>query len=349
MKTMKLGVYTRYTPLGASSRLRFYAYADFLRDAGFEAEFHPFFSDAYLRRLYRGGGKSRIEGIHALLRRGAIAPFLPENLLIEYELFPELPYGVEKHFLAGRRYVLNFDDDVWLKYAGRPRLEGKFDELVRRAQGVIAANDHLLEKLRPLQPRLLKIPTAVDLAPYRATREKFPVFTVAWIGTPVTYQYLEMHAEHLRAMAARVPFELLVIAKRELAERAIPGVQMRFEEWSPETEAKLLSQSHLGIMPLPPEDAFAAGKSAFKLIQYLAAGIPAIATPLGENRLVLEEGQTGFFATHPDEWAEAALRLASDTPLRESMAEAARAAAPRSSLERYAPQLTGFLTECFAE
>lgn len=57
---------------------------------------------------------------------------LPEKLLIEYELLPELPYGIEARFLRGRRYVLNFDDDVWIKYEGRGRLADKYDRAGRR-------------------------------------------------------------------------------------------------------------------------------------------------------------------------------------------------------------------------
>ncbi len=339
----KLGICTRYTRQGASSRLRYHLYASALEEAGFEAEFHPFFTERYLQNLYSGGGKSRLLAAAALAKRLALAPLLPERLLIEYELLPELPYSVESLLLGHRRYVLNFDDNVWEKYTERPRLAEKFDELCRHAAGVIAANDFLLERIRPLNAVTIKIPTVVDLEEYPPAAEKFPRFTVAWIGTPVTYAYLEQQADALRAMAQAAEFELLVIAGKQLESRAIPGVPMRFADWSAETEAELLGRSHVGIMPLPEEDPFARGKSAFKLIQYRAAGIPAIASPVGENRTMIVPGETGFLARTPAEWAAALRTLHDDEAERLRMGRRARELAAECSLRKYAPILTGFL------
>lgn len=341
----KLGICTRYTRQGASSRLRYYRYASALETAGFEPEFHPFFGERYLHHLYSGGGKSRLLAAAALAKRLALAPLLPERLLIEYELLPELPYSVEAQLLGHRRYVLNFDDNVWEKYAARPRLADKYDNLCRRAAGVIAANDFLLDRIRPLNPNTIKIPTVVDLEEYPPAAEKFPRFTVVWIGTPVTYAFLEQQAETLRAMAEAVEFELLVVAGKQLKARAIPGVSMRFADWSAETEADLLARSHLGIMPLPENDPFAQGKSAFKLIQYRAAGIPAIASPVGENRTMIVPGETGFLARTPEEWVSALRTLHDDEAARLRMARRARELAAECSLQKYAPILTGFLEE----
>ena len=268
---MRLDVCTRYDRLGASSRCRYYLYENALRAAGFDVRFHPFFRSGYLKRLYAGGGKSRLLAAGALCRRLLELPGFGEALLVEYELFPNLPWGFEARYLSRRRYVLNFDDNVWEKYRGNPRLEGKYDRLIRGAAGVIVANGFLEERVRALQPETVMIPTVVDLDNYPAAAEKFPRFTVGWIGTPVTYRYLELHAGTLRRMAAAADFELLVIARRELESRALPGVPMRFIDWSAETEARELARCHAGIMPLT-DDPFSRGKSAYKLIQYQAAG-----------------------------------------------------------------------------
>ncbi|MBS1369408.1 MAG: glycosyltransferase family 4 protein [Lentisphaeria bacterium] len=340
--TKELGVYTRYGRLGASSRLRYFSYCDAFESAGFAPRFNAFFSDAYLERLYAGRGKSRLLAAGALLRRLAAAARLPERLLIEYELLPELSYGVESRFLRGRRYVLNFDDDVWLKYEGRGSLAEKYDLLIAGASGVVCANDLLVEKALKRNPNVIKIPTAVDLNGFPAQVQKFPRFTVAWIGTPVTYRYLELHAEALKSMSLAVDFELLVIAKAALEEQAIPGVRMRFVDWSAEEEGELLARCHAGIMPLPAGDAFAAGKSAFKLIQYLAAGLPAIASPVGENRRVLRPGETGFFAETPEEWTDALIRL-KDDGMRGRFSANARRLAFDYSIQKYGPVYAEFL------
>ena len=336
---LPLAVCTRYDELGASSRLRYYAYRDALEEGGFAVRMLPFFGRAYLERLYGGGGKSRWLAAAALLRRLAALPGLPERLLIEYELLPSLPAGVEQAVLRHHRYVLNFDDNVWEKYAGT-RLEGKYDRLVAGAAGVIVANDFLAEKVVPLNANCIKIPTVVELAEYRKDVPKRSRFTVVWAGTPVTYRYLELFSETLQAMASVVDFELLVLARKELEPRRIPGVSMVFEDWSAEREATVIASAHVGIMPLT-DDAFSRGKSAYKIIQYLAAGLPVIASPVGENvRVVTPE--CGFLATTPEEW-RSALKVLADSERREALVHGAARRAEAFSLEKYRPILVDFL------
>ncbi len=342
MKT-KLAVLTRYNEMGASSRLRYYLFRHAFEQAGFIPQFYPFFRSPYLKRLYSDGTKSYFMATTALMRRFALLPILPKRLLIEYELLPDIPAKLELKLLQNKSYVLNFDDNVWEKYSGRQHLENKYSALVKNANGIIVASDYLLERIAPMNPNTIKIPTVVDLNAYRATAtEKFHRFTVAWIGTPITYCYLEANASSLQAMSQSVDFELLVIAKRSLETKAIPGVNMRFVDWSPETEAQLLQQCHVGIMPLVA-DSISIGKAAYKLIQYQAAGLPAIASPIGENKIVVKPGITGFLAESPEEWTKALKLLAENPTLRQQMQENALKTAQEYSLQKYSSITTDFL------
>ena len=83
--------------------------------------------------------------------------------LVEYELFPFMPYFIEKIFLRKNKYILNFDDNVWEKYNGKILLTGKYDKLCRNAAGIIVANDFLYDKVSKLNSNVIKIPTVVDL------------------------------------------------------------------------------------------------------------------------------------------------------------------------------------------
>lgn len=343
--TPTVGFYPRYDRLGASSRLRFGLFFDRWRNGAEEGAcrlaMHPGLSDAYLSELYAGKCsvyRKFLEWLRLWRRVGT----LEDNLVIEYELLPGVPYCVERLFLRGRRYILNFDDNVWEKYRGRPLLADKFDRLAQHASGVIVANGFLYDKLRPLQPNLCLVPTVVDLDSYPAGTEKYPVFTVVWIGTPVTYCYLEQFLPALRAMSRRVDFELLVVARRELAARPLPGVKTRYLDWSEEREAEVLTRSHVGIMPLP-DDAFARGKSAYKLIQYQAAGLPSLASPVGENRRVVRHGENGFLVDAPEEWAERLCCLYEDRTLYRACARAARNNAYNNSLQKYFPIYCDFI------
>ena len=169
----------------------------------------------------------------------------------------------------------------------------KYDKLVSQADGVIVANDFLFEKVKSLNSNIIKIPTAIDLEDYTEVTEKNKVFTLVWIGTPVTYRYIESHAEIFQELAKKIQYELCIIATEELNSQAIDGVNMKFVEWSIENEVQYLKEAHVGIMPLD-KDMFSQGKSAFKLIQYLAAGIPMIGSPVGENKRVIQEGKNGY-------------------------------------------------------
>lgn len=343
---MKLGVYTRYSELGASSRLRCFRWEKYWRQYGIEAVFHPFFDDAYLRRLYSGGGRDPLAWLKSLAARMTTAlPDDEEVLYIEYELLPAIPAALELIKLRGRKFILGFDDRVELKYAGKPFLADKYAGLLTRAAGVVCANRFLCDWAGRYNANIIEIPTVIDPGNYPAfTTPKAQELTVVWIGNPATIHYLQAAAPALQKMAQSVNFELLAIGADA---PQIPGVKCRSGIWSEETEGAMLSAAHIGIMPLPPDDPFAAGKSAYKLIQYMAAGIPAVASPVGENRRVIKEGVTGFFAASPGEWQDAVSRLANDEALRRQLGENARRCAETDySYAAFAGKFAGFLKNC---
>ena len=344
---MELGIYTRYSELGASSRLRCYRYADTLAECGFDVRMHPLMGDDTLDALYRGNGRS-VKLARDLAHRMSALPRAEKNLWIEYELLPHIPYGIEKLFLRGRRYVLSFDDAVYLNYRGKKLLDGKFERLAAGAAGVMAANDMLAEHFSHFNSDTIKIPTAVDTEKLRPGAEKFPRVTVVWIGTPVTFKaHLAPFAPMLNRLAEEIGFELLLIGAPPEATETFPGA--RIEAWSEKTERELLPKCHIGIMPLPENDEFAAGKSAYKLLQYLAAGLPSVASPVGENRVVVRNGATGFTAAAPKEWRTALHSLTADAGLRSELAAASREEAEKYSVRRYAPVVAKFFEKNFSD
>jgi glycosyltransferase involved in cell wall biosynthesis len=343
---MKINMLTRYNTLGASSRYRYYMYAAHMRESGEQVEVSPFFDEQYLRCLYKGKRAGIFNILKSYWRRLKAILSAGDCLLIEYELFPLLPYYIERVFLKQRKYILNFDDNVWQKYAGKMFLSDKYDALVRNAAGIIVANDFLYEKVSKLNSNIVKIPTVVDLDLYNIKTDKFDKFTLVWIGTPVTYMYLEKYADTLSVLAEKYDFELLVIARKSLEKRKIEGVNMRFVDWSQESETEHLLRSHVGIMPLT-DDEFSKGKSAFKLIQYSAAGLPVIASPVGENTKIVDNEKTGFLADSPNEWLEALGKLIDDKKLYSQMAKATKKASKNYSIQKYFPVFQNFIKKQF--
>ena len=345
---MSIGLYPRYDQLGASSRYRFFLYFQrWIQDYGSEnIALYPGMSDDYLRELYASGSVSvgrKLREFGNLFKR---ALNLPDKLVIEYELVPNLPFSLEKILIGKRRYILNFDDNVWVKYQGKKGLSDKFDRLCRDAAGIIVANSFLLEKVKKLNSNVILIPTVVDLEKYDCgTIEKFPRFTAVWIGTPVTYAYLEQALPMLQKVFSGADRELLVVADSALAEkRPLPGVNVRYENWSQESEIEYLQRSHIGIMPLS-DDEFSRGKSAFKLLQYQAAGLPLIASPVGENNLVVREGCNGFLAGSVEEWQKAFEHLFSDRGFYEQCSRNSRQCAYEYSLQKYFPVYHDFVLQ----
>lgn len=344
----KISIFPRYNTMGASSRYRFYMYAERLVKAGYDVKISSFLDNDYLKQLYGNRKINPFMILRSYLRRFYKAVFSAKNVLLEYELFPYLPFFLCSFFLRGKKYILNFDDNVWTKYSNKPWLNGKYDRLIKNAAGVIAANEYLYEKIKRNNSNVIKIPTVIDLDAYQKDYPKFEKFTIIWIGTPVTYKYVLQFADTFRQMAKELDFELLILSSTTLEQNRIPGVNMRFVDWHSEIEAEYLIRSHIGIMPLTDDD-FSRGKSAFKIIQYLGAGLPVIASPVGENCNVIRSGENGFLADSSAEWIDAAKKLSFDNDLYSRIVAAAKKSSSEYSIQKYFPIFLKFMQQSFGE
>ena len=337
---MNLDMWVRYGQLGASSRLRFYQYMPYLEENGIAVQVHNFFDDDYLRKLYSGVPRPVTGVLRSYFSRLKEMCYTENDVpaLIEYELLPHLSYLMEKWFLKSRSYVLNFDDAVDLHYEKIPFLRNKYPQLIANASGIIVANDHLLERFRCYNENILKLPT-VPPAEIRPVLKKPERLTLVWTGTPVTYQFLYQREQALRMAAERCDFELLVVASENLPR--MEGVNCRYINWSQDSETAALSKAHAGLMPLP-DTPFARGKSAYKLICFLRAGIPGIASPVGENCRVIEDGVNGFLASGDEEWADAIVKI-SDEKIRAGLADGVKNSAKQYDLSDSALKLADFI------
>ena len=335
---------TRYSRLGASSRLRLLQYAPALARLGIGCTARSFLSDAYVAALYHRG--ARLPSALAAYGRafGLARAIRAHDLIwIEKELLPFLPAAVERAVLGDKKFILDFDDPWFLRYqtgTGWPArwlLGGKFTALVRRAALTIVANETLYDwAVQQGAREVLLLPTVVDLDHYPVLPEPPGPFTVGWIGTPVTAPYLHTIAEPLSTLARESEVQLLIIGAPDLR---IQGVACRHLPWSENAEAALLGQCHVGVMPLS-DDAWARGKSGYKLVQYMAAGRPTIASPVGANRTIVIDGATGMLAHDASQWLNALRRLRDDPALRACMGVAARArVASDYALSGIAPRL----------
>jgi glycosyltransferase involved in cell wall biosynthesis len=350
---MKILFLPRFGQQGASSRMRLLQYLPWFELAAIEYVVSPLFDDAMLLRKYRHGGYSLLELLSAYWQRIRVLMKGRQFDLvwIEKEALPWFPVWFERWLLRRAPYVMDFDDAIFHNYDlhrsawVRRVYRWRIDRLMESARLVIAGNRYLANRATAAGARRVEvIPTVVDLARY-VSKQMYSVATkprIVWIGSPSTVQYLLELAEPLGALAKRQPFTLRVIGGGAIT---MPGVDVEALPWSLDMEAALIAECDVGIMPLR-DSPWEQGKCAYKLIQYMACGLPTVASPIGANRDVVIEGETGLFADTPSTWVEKLEWLLCDATLRQRLGQAGRARVEAEyCLQQTAPRLVRLLTE----
>lgn len=317
-----------YGPLAASTRYRLGQYVDGLAEMGIDLQIRHLLGDDYLRRRFAGVPPS----VPGLLRAGfsRLGDLWRQGefdvAMLHCELFPFLPGSLDRAMLR-RPYIYDFDDAFYLKYqSGRlglasPFLGGKFNTVMAGASAVTAGNQVLARYARKHNARTSYLPTVVNTERYQPEVERRGqgVFTVGWIGSPSTAPYLTELVEPLSIIGREGPVRLVVIGGTA---PDIPNVEVVEVPWSESSELDIINTFDVGVMPLPDDD-WARGKCAFKLIQYMACAVPVVASPVGANTDVVTR-ECGLLAKSPSEWLEALRILRDNTALRDRMGEAGR-------------------------
>lgn len=356
---LRVHALTRYGRLGASSRLRWLQFEPALRASGLQLQTQALLDDGYLQRKYAGRPVAPAV-LHAYLRRAwqllRATPATADVVWLEKELWPWAPAWLERWLLKRRPFVLDFDDAVFHNYdlhrsALVRRLYGrKIDRLMRAAALVVVGSPYLGERARAAGARRVAwLPTVVDHERYPVAAEALPPaadrpLRIGWIGSPTSIHYVQPLAAPLAALARQRPIELHLIG----ASIALPGVAVRSHPWSEAGEAAAIAALDVGVMPLP-DTPWERGKCGYKLVQYMASGLPVVASAVGANPGIVAHGVDGFLASDDAGWLAALNALADDPALRARMGRCGRdKVRQRFSLAAAAPQLAGWLRECAA-
>jgi glycosyltransferase involved in cell wall biosynthesis len=248
---------------------------------------------------------------------------------------------VQRRLLSAWKYALlrraapfllfDFDDAVFLRDSfaakglhSRRRLK-RFARTIAHADVVIAGNAFLQDEAARWNNRrcIHVIPTCVD-------PDRYPVaepqragdgVELVWIGSSSTLEGLKAIRPMLEHLGQNWPgLRLKVICDRFLTVNHLPVVPCR---WSEATEADDLARADIGVS-WAPNDAWSRGKCGLKVLQYMAAGLPVIANPVGVQAEMVRHGESGYLASTPDEWSAAVGRLMHDPSLRRHMGEAGR-------------------------
>lgn len=341
--------FTKYSRKGASSRYRTLQYIPYLERNGVACTISPLFDDDYLEFRYRHGRVSMSAVVRAFLRRiwtlATCKKF--DVLVIEKELFPYMPALATKMLSwMNVQYIVDYDDALFHQYDNHKfnlvsRLLGsKILRVMRGAAVVIAGNNYLAGYAKAAGSRNVRlVPTVVDLELYSEPelhRDKEDVFTIGWIGSPTTSVYLEAIASALAEVCAGGKARVQLVGSGPCT---LTGVPVDIVSWDEETEIEKLNNFDVGIMPLPNEP-WERGKCGLKLIQYMACGLPVVASPVGVNTEIVQERKNGFLAEDHDAWVRALTVLRDSPETCNKMGSAGRIDVEKHySLQRWAPEL----------
>lgn len=253
--------------------------------------------------------------------------------------------------LLGKRTIFDYDDAIFTTYAHRKRtLAEKFADPNRVARviagchRVIAGNSYLAAYARFYSSSVVVIPTTIDLTRYPAKtvveKKTGEPCVIGWIGTPSTLPYLSLLKPVFQEIASAYQILIRVVGGQNFH---CPGVRVEHLPWSLKDEVGHILSFDIGVMPLPQSE-YERGKCGLKLLQYMAAGIPAVASPVGVNSEIVKDGVNGYLAFSHEEWVEKMRSLMASTGLRREIGQRGRETVERSySVEANLPTLVEVL------
>lgn len=345
----KVLILTRYSRLGASSRLRSYQYLDYFKrehQGNIEFFVHSLFLDDYLLFLYQNRKVSYFATIKSYIRRFCFLLFNLKKfdvVWIEKEMFPYVPGYIERWLLRRKIVMLDYDDAIFHNYDRhsskfiRKILGKKFSSLVSKAQIVCCGNQYLAAQAVKAGSKQIKIiPTAINLDKYSSAsvENNNSVSVIGWIGSPATQHYLYLLVEVLQKLAQKYRYKLYLIGVS--ANFNMPGVPFEILQWAEEKEVMLINQIDVGIMPLYNSE-WEHGKCGYKLIQYMGCRKPVIASPVGINCEIIQHGENGYLASSHDEWYFYLEKLLNDKELSRKLGNKGYQCVE----EKYSIQVTG--------
>jgi len=331
----RLLLLTRYSATAPSSRIRHFAFVEALCAAGYDVTIHSLLDDNQISAVYESRRRPIGPLTLAYLRRLALLlgnrPW--DIVWIEKEVWPYMPFLLERSLLTRARHVvLDLDDPWFLRYElfsppmVRRLLSRKIISLARFSDIVTASNENCAHQIRSRGgPPPTIVPPYVDLAPYDALPVRGPAMNdmpvVGWIGTPESgNEYLPLITSALNRLSESKMCRVVLIGAGD----QVPALQAERRDWSLGTEAADVAGFDLLVAPYgmgPWEQA----KSGYKILQAFAAGIPVVASRVGFIATLVTHGVDGMLVDNSEELWEVAIRqLLADRNLRHRMGQAGR-------------------------
>lgn len=314
----------------SGQRFRIELWASRLESRGVRVDLLPFASPALTDVLYR-------QGLHGRKAYRMLRCYAEQVGRVLSAARPDVTYIYREAALIGpplierltRRWkapiVYDVDEPLFVPYVsprnsrfGALRCIRKIDELFRTSDHVLTVNRAIADYAGRFNPRVTVVPMAVDTDKYAPDPDARPggAPLIGWVGTRTTQPNLAVIAEPLRRLGAT----LRVIADEPMA---LPGVKLEFIPWSAEQEVPMLRGCGIGVVPVR-DDPWNPWKFFFKLVQMMSLGMAVVASPVGSNLEIIEDGVNGFLAGTDEVWHDRLRALILDEDLRRRIGGAAR-------------------------
>lgn len=308
-----------------STRFRLSQYIPYLEARGYSVHLpiafpHPpaplYFSP---RSLYRYNMIRRFSDVATGLRRSLqlLATNPNSTIIIQRFLTPILSKPLLEIMAKKRscRLIVDFDDAI---FELNTQTDRKLSAIIKLADAVIVGNEYLQSYALNFNSNISIVPTPIETQYYqpKSFEQRQELVTVGWMGSWSNIRYLELLSNVFKQLKQKFT-NLRIIAvtdAQNLPDSLISLVQLK--PWSLDEELKDLQSFDIGLMPLS-DDLWTKGKCAFKLIQYMAVGIPVVASPVGMNKDVVRKND--FLCTSEEEWLQALEKLCLSSELRQQM------------------------------
>lgn len=349
---MRVLVLTPY-PYGSTAgpRSSFELWERVLREAGIELDYAVFETDELHHVIYQPGQVGR----KVLAMTRSYLQFIPKALrareydavLVNREATLIGPALIERLIARqGKPLIYLLDDPLYIPYRSPSngvlsylKFFGKVKSIIRMSKLVLANSPSHVAFARRHNHNVWEIPSVVDADVYGGWKEPPAAdgrITIGWSGSPSTVGNLQVIHGPLQTLTRRNDLSVLLIGADDFGLPDVPHTGIR---WNAETEVEDLRRLNVGLLPVPLNP-WTPHKFYLKLVQYMALGIPAVATPLGSNPIVIEDGRTGFLAGDDAAWLRHIERLITDGNLRAEMGRrAAEVAHSRYTLQANAEKI----------
>lgn len=317
-----------------AQRLKYEQYFSAFEQAGYQVTVSPFMSESFQKIVYTKGDFvkktlwtiagyiKRIRDLFTLGRYDIIYVFLwvvpfapPVFEKLTRRLAKKLIYDIDDLVFMNRPSAIN----PLIHYLRSPLNP---ISLMKSADHVITCTPFLDQFVRQYNQHTTDISSTINTEKYKPKTD-YKIkgkLTIGWSGSHSTAHYLHLLDEVFRTLSKKYHFTLLVMGAPDFV---IEGVHVEALPWEEKYEVEVISRFDIGVYPLPDEQ-WVYGKSGLKAIQYMSLGIPTIASAIGTNFRVIDNGVSGFLVTDDNEWIEKLCILINDESLRKNIGQQAR-------------------------